>query len=129
MTSFSTFSEMAWVFLRDDEVDCGSLAEDQPNLDANHDDSIAFIRHSLHPEINTDLPSPGRMNYESSAEINRAMQLAQSKADRDYYMDALVSFINAVRVSQTQWQGGVTPVEDFVKRHVMTIEFIPNLYP
>jgi hypothetical protein len=84
----------------------------------------------MQPELNIKAPPPGRLhNCESFVEIGRAMQTGQSKADLDRYVDALINFINTVRVSQTQWQGNVPSIEDFIERRIKTIEVIPNLLP
>jgi hypothetical protein len=122
------FSTVAWAFLFDDHVDGSSLTLSQVNTYCN--DAIAFIRSCLQPERNITPPPPGRVhNCDCFAEIGRAMQHGQAKADRDRYADALADYIEGVREASAMWQDGVTSIEDFIERRIRTIDVVPTLYP
>ncbi|KAF2827090.1 terpenoid synthase [Ophiobolus disseminans] len=122
-------SFMAWFFLWDDEIDCGSLTLDNDGrTDAYCNDAIAFITSYMQPELNIARPAPGRLhNSGCFVDIGLAMQDGQSKADRDRYVSALVAYMNSVRAGQAQWQVGVSAVEDFIERRAKSIGVIPTL--
>lgn len=123
-------SFVAWIFLWDDEIDCGSLTLDrEERTDAYCDDAIAFIKSCMQPELNHVRPAAGRLHHSGCfIDIGTAMQDGQSKTDRDRYVNAIVAYINSVRASQAQWQVGVDSVEDFIERRSKTIAVYPTLY-
>jgi hypothetical protein len=123
-------SFMAWIFLWDDEIDCGSLTLDQDQrTDAYCDDAIDFIKSCMQPELNLSRPVAGRLHHSGCfVDIGIAMQDGQNKADRDRYVNALIAYIDSVRASQAQWQVGVDSVEDFIDRRSKTIAVYPTLY-
>jgi hypothetical protein len=117
---------LAWFFLWDDEIDCGSLTFDKgTRTDDSCNDEIAFIRNCTQSELNPSRPAPGRFhNSESLDDIALAMQDGQTRADRDCFLDALFACMNSICASQAQWQVGLDSVQDFIGRRLRPLACI-----
>lgn len=92
---------MCLVLFWNDEVDRGSLTFDTDGCtDAYYDDTIAFIKSCMQPELIFPRPAPSRL-YHSGCfiDIGAAMQDQQTKADRDRFVAALVAEANTVRAN------------------------------
>jgi hypothetical protein len=84
---------IAWSFFWDDEVDDSLLRQNTPMTNAYIDDSIAFVRYYMQPELNTPPPTPGRLhNCGPWVNMAEAMLIGQSLADRNRYADSIIDF-------------------------------------
>ncbi|KAF2022454.1 hypothetical protein EK21DRAFT_119754 [Setomelanomma holmii] len=73
-------SVVAWVFFWDDEIDCGMLTNNAAKTDAYCDDTLAFIKHHLQPELDVAAPAAGRLHNSGMWEdIGKAVQKGQTK--------------------------------------------------
>ncbi|KAJ5022170.1 isoprenoid synthase domain-containing protein [Bipolaris maydis] len=113
---------VAWFFFWDDEIDCGTLTDDSDKTEAYCDDTLNFIRHCLQPELEGDVPAPGRLhNCGPWVNMGRAMQEGQSKEARDRFAAAIYDFVMGVRVSQATWTRGMSTLEDYTARRLRTV--------
>jgi hypothetical protein len=91
---------MGWVFFWDDEIDCGLLSHNSDKTNTYIDNSIAFIRYYLLPELKTEPPVPGRLhNCGPWVELSKAMLIGQSFADRIRYAEYMFDYFESVRSS------------------------------
>ena len=108
-------------FFWDDEIDCGTLTEHREQTEAYCDDTLKFIRHCLQPELEGEIPAPGRLhNCGPWINMGRAMQ-EQSKEARDRFAESLYEFVLGVRESQATWAKGITTFEYYMDRRLRTV--------
>ncbi|EOA84163.1 uncharacterized protein SETTUDRAFT_155455 [Exserohilum turcica Et28A] len=113
---------VAWFFFWDDEIDCGSLTEDRDKTEAYCEDTLNFIRHCLQPELEGEVPAPGRLhNCGPWVNMGRAMQEGQSKEARDRFAAAIYDFVLGVRTSQATWAQGISTLEQYTTRRLRTV--------
>ncbi|KAF2828282.1 terpenoid synthase [Ophiobolus disseminans] len=119
---------MAWFFFWDDEIDCGSLTNDRERTEAYINDTIAFLKCCLQPELNTSFPIPGRLhNTGPFIGIGKAMLVGQSLEDRNRFAESLYAYFEAVRASQAQRLVGVQALDAYIERRVESIASRPCL--
>jgi hypothetical protein len=115
---------LAWLCYWDDEVDSGTITQDQEKIQAYCADSIAFIRSCFQPELGIKPPAPGRLhNCGVFVDIAEAMKSGQSRQDRDCFVQALVDFIRANANAAVRNTIGLPPVEEYIHRREDTIGF------
>lgn len=120
-------SLMAWFFFWDDEMDDGGdISENKDKAEAYCNDTTAFIKSCLQPELGIKPPAPGRLhNSGAFVDLGKAMQTGQSKKDRDVFANSIYNYIDSVRSQQDQRQTGLSPLAEYIERRVVTIASAP----
>ncbi|CAN9211212.1 unnamed protein product [Alternaria alternata] len=113
---------VAWFFFWDDEIDCGILTDDRDKTEAYCNDTLNFIRYCLQPELDGEVPAPGRLhNCGPWVNMGKAMQEGQSKEARDRFAEAIYDFILGVQTSQATWEQGMSTLEEYTARRLRTV--------
>jgi hypothetical protein len=113
---------MAWIFFWDDEIDCGLLREDADKSDAYVDDSIAFVRYHLLPELNDPPPVPGRLhNCGPWIDLSKAMLVGQSFQDRKRLTEYMIDYFESIRSAQVQRLTSVDALDAYIERRAINI--------
>jgi hypothetical protein len=113
---------MAWIFFWDDEIDCGLLRYDTAKSNAYIDDSIAFVRYHLLPELNNPPPVPGRLhNCGPWIDLSEAMLVGQSFQDRKRIWKYMVDYFESMRSAQVQRLIGVEALDAYIERRAVNI--------
>jgi hypothetical protein len=113
---------IAWSFFWDDEVDDSLLRQNTPMTNAYIDDSIAFVRYYMQPELNTPPPTPGRLhNCGPWVNMAEAMLIGQSLADRNRYAESIIDFFEIARGAHVLRTVGVDALDTYLERRVRNV--------
>lgn len=113
---------MMWAFFWDDEIDCGLLRHDSSKTQAYVNDSIAFLRHCMQPELNLSPPPPGLLhNCGPWVSMAGAMLVDHSISDRTRYVESTVDYLKATGNTQIRRLAGVEKLDAYMDRRARNV--------
>jgi hypothetical protein len=113
---------MIWAFLWDDEIDCGLLRHESSKTQAYVNDSTAFVRHCLQPELKLSPPPPGLLhNCGPWVSMAEAMLVDHSVSDRTRYVESTLDYLKATGNTQIRRLAGVEQLDAYMDRRARNV--------
>ncbi|KAL3458155.1 terpenoid synthase [Aspergillus heterothallicus] len=110
---------MIWLFMWDDEFDCGALQTDSEEAEICRRDTIAFLKWCLEvPRSDFEAPPDGKHNSGCMQDILAAMQASLSH-------DSLYDYVNSVGEAQQNRLAGLPSWNDYIDNRVLNIAMLP----
>ncbi|KAL3483615.1 terpenoid synthase [Aspergillus germanicus] len=117
---------MIWLFMWDDEFDCGDLQTDIEQADICRRDTMAFLKWCLEvPRSDLEAPPGGQHNSGCMQDILSAMQSSLSHVSMRRFADSLYQYVEAVGEVQKSRMASLPSWDDYLENRLHNIAMFP----
>ncbi|KAL2851035.1 isoprenoid synthase domain-containing protein [Aspergillus pseudoustus] len=117
---------MIWLFMWDDEFDCGNLQTNSEQAAICCRDTLAFLKWCLEvPRSDSEAPPDGQHNSGCLQDILAAMQASLSHVSMRRFADSLYAYVNAVGEAQQHRLAGLPLWNDYIDNRLLNIAMFP----
>ncbi|PLB53754.1 terpenoid synthase [Aspergillus steynii IBT 23096] len=121
---------MYWLFIWDDEIDCGDLTKDEAGTQNYHRDTIIFLKSCLEPgglDCSQECATLGKHNSKSFKKIGDRMKDGQSKQALNRFAVSVYEYVDSVCDAQKVRITCLPTWEEYLANRLLTIGAHPYL--